>query len=346
VLHLAAVGIALEDIVAILGSDDPDGEATARILFPGPRVSVETFAANVGLSVEGLERIRLAAGLPPLDRLQPFAAASFSARDEPVFAAFNAAASLFGEAELLQFVRVMGTALAQVAEAAVAVFGTTVARRLDDQDAPRDVRFNAAVDATQALALTGPGLDTLFRFHAETAIRRLTRAREGGSFDTARLAVGFVDLVGFTPLAASLDARDLSALFDEFEGGAFDIVTAHDARLVKLIGDAVMFVAVEADAACDIALTLVEQFADETNPVTPRGALALGEMLVRAGDYYGPVVNLAARAADLAVPGEILVSREVVAAASDAFTFEPAGRRALKGFAEPVALATLARRPA
>jgi len=317
-----------------------------RLLFPGPRLSAHEFAAHVGLSVEQLDRIRRAAGLPPLDAAS--GAAVFSVRDEPTFAAVNAGVALFGEESILQFVRVMGSALAQVAEAAVALFGARVARPLSEQHAPADVHFKVGIDATQALVAVGPGLDTLFRFHAETAIRRLSRARADlASFETGRLAVGFVDLVGFTPIAERMDARQLGELFDDFEGRAFDVITQHDARLVKLIGDAVMFTTVDVDAACDIALTLVEQFSDAANPVTPRGALAFGEMLVRGGDYYGPVVNLAARAAELAVPYEILVSEEVVAAAGEGYRCEPAGRRLLKGFAQPVMLSTVARtRPA
>jgi adenylate cyclase len=144
-------------------------------------------------------------------------------------------------------------------------------------------------------------------------------------------------------MAEQMAARQLSEVFDEFEGLAFDVIADHDARLVKFIGDAVMFVSIDADAACDIALTLVERFSDRDNPVTPRGALALGEMLVRGGDYYGPVVNLAARAADLAVPYEVLVSADLADAAGDDFRFEPGGRRLLKGFSAPVSLASLVR---
>ncbi len=221
----------------------------------------------------------------------------FSARDERVFAAFGAGSSLFGEDVLLQFVRVMGFSLAQIAEAAIALFSTHVATPLTEQHASPEVQFKAELDATAALASIGPSLETLFRFHADTAIRRLTRAQaDSGTLHTARLTVGFIDLVGFTPIAEHMDARELAHLFDEFEGLAFDVIAQHDARLVKLIGDAVMFTTLDADAACDIALTLVEQFSDDANPVTPRGALALGDMLVRGGDYYGPIVNLAARA--------------------------------------------------
>ena len=88
---------------------------------------------------------------------------------------------------------------------------------------------------------------TVFRLHAATAIRRLSRAREGSqSGELARLAVGFVDLVGFTPLAASLGSEQLGSVFDRFERVAADVIADHDARMVKLIGDAVMFSAVDA----------------------------------------------------------------------------------------------------
>jgi adenylate cyclase len=315
---------------------------TTRLLFPGQRVLFDEFAERVGMPVEQIERVRLAAGLPHVGRdpRKPV----FGAHDETTFAVLKAGIEMFGEPALLQFLRVVGSALSQIAEAAVAIFSAQIAGPLEDQQAPEDVQMKAVIDATRTLAAAGAGLDMLFRFHAETAIRRLSRAQEGASSHvSARLAVGFVDLVGFTPLAAALDVRQLNELFDVFEARASEVITMHDARLVKLIGDAVMFTAPDADSASEIALTLVEDFADDTNPVTPRGALALGEMLIRAGDYYGPIVNLAARAADLAVPYEVLVSEEVAATAGPAFRFEPAGRRLLKGFAEPLPLATLLR---
>ena len=340
--YLSDAGLPADDIVAILVAEEPGVEAAFRVLFPNPRMTKEEFSEQVGWSPDDLDRIRRTSGLPPSERAS--GAPLYSARDEPTFAALHIGAAMFGEDAIFRFVRVMGSATAQVAEAAVALFGTVIAQPLAAQHASEAVRFKAEIDATQSLGYAGASLDTLFRFHAETAIRRLNRAREGvESFESPRLVVGFIDLVGFTPLAANIDAAQLAALFDEFESIAFDVIVDRDGRVVKLIGDAIMFVALDADAACDIALTLVEQFRDTQNPVTPRGALALGEMLMRGGDYYGPVVNLAARAGDLAVPYEVLVSEELAAAVGPQFSFEPAGRRLLKGFAEPVALATLAR---
>src|SRR6185369_5504341 len=109
-----------------------------------------------------------------------------------------------------------------------------------------------------------------------------------------------------------------------------DVVTSRGCRLVKLIGDEVMFVTLDAAAACDAALALLDEFAAHAT-VTPRGALAAGDLLVRGGDYYGPIVNLASRVAELAVPRELLVTAAVAdEVRSDVLRFEPAGKRMLK----------------
>lgn len=75
--------------------------------------------------------------------------------------------------------------------------------------------------------------------------------------------------------------------------------------------------------------------------VDARGALTYGDVLARGGDYFGPVVNLAARLGHLAAPGELLATAEFVDALQGALRFEPAGRRQLKGLAEPVPTVSL-----
>jgi len=177
-------------------------------------------------------------------------------------------------------------------------------------------------------------LQVLFTGHMERAIRRMRDVRPRKSVDTATLAVGFVDLVGFTPLTQQLSARELAGLIDEFEARAFDVAAEQDGRVVKLIGDEVMFVASTAAAGCEIALTLAEGFRDRPG-VTPRGGVAFGEVLTRGGDYYGTIVNVAARIADLAIPHEVLVTAEVedtARAAGVPLAFAPAGRRMLDAF--------------
>ena len=112
--------------------------------------------------------------------------------------------------------------------------------------------------------------------------------------DTVRGCVGFVDLVGSTTLSRRLSPRELAAFVDRFEEVASAVATRFGGRVVKFIGDEVMVVTARPGAACDIALTLIERFAAD-GTVTPRGGIASGALLDRSGDYYGPVVNLAAR---------------------------------------------------
>jgi adenylate cyclase len=204
--------------------------------------------------------------------------------------------------------------------------------------AQENLRAIESLDGVQAI------LQLLFRAHMAAATRRLRAARPRASVDTAPLAVGFVDLVGFTPLAQRMSPRELREVVERFEDTAHDVVTARGGRLVKVIGDEVMFIAVDPAVACDIALTLVERFAGDAS-VKPRGGIAVGDLLVRGGDYYGPIVNLAARVADLAVPAEMLVTQEVAAHGGAGLRFEPAGKRMVKGLDAPVSLLAVERAP-
>src|SRR5207302_3377246 len=122
------------------------------------------------------------------------------------------------------------------------------------------------------------------------------RTATSGAATTSDLTVGFLDLVGSTALAERLAADELGALISEFERDATERVTAVDGRVVKMIGDEVMFVTNDATAACTVALEIAEQV--EAHPVLPRlrGSLAAGGLVRGYGDYYGPVVNTAARA--------------------------------------------------
>jgi adenylate cyclase len=286
-----------------------------------------------------IERLRRAAGLPRAASQ----ARVFTEDNVQSFAGFRAGAEMFGEPATLQFVRIIGSGLARVAEAAVSLFLSQVQRPLMAGHASELAVAKADLEARQLLVTVSLFMDSLFRLHAEEAIRRSRRERV--DYDTSQLAIGFVDLVGFTPLAQQLAMRELAALVDDFEARAFDIAIEQDGRVVKLIGDEVMFVAPSAAAGCEIALTLAEGFRDRPG-ITPRGGVAVGALLMRGGDYYGPEVNLAARLAELAIPYEILVSSAVQREAQRtraSLTFAPAGRRLLKGFAEPLEVFAAAR---
>jgi class 3 adenylate cyclase len=70
-----------------------------------------------------------------------------------------------------------------------------------------------------------------------------------------------------------------------------------------------------------------------------RGGLASGRVMMRDGDVFGPVVNLAARAVKVAQPGEVLVTADLAEAAG--LRTEPRGHHRLKGVTSDVELRRL-----
>ena len=131
------------------------------------------------------------------------------------------------------------------------------------------------------------------------------------------LAVGFADMVGFTMLSQHLGDDELAAVVSRFEALAHDTVVALGGRVVKMIGDEVMFVVPTATGAASIGLSLAEAYAGDELLSDVRVALAIGPVLIQDGDFYGPVVNLASRLVGVANPGTVLASDEFRVALED-----------------------------
>jgi adenylate cyclase len=127
-----------------------------------------------------------------------------------------------------------------------------------------------------------------------------------GLASSAALTVGFADLVSYTRLAQRLQQRELGILVQRFEGLASDVVTAGGGRVIKTIGDEVLFTAQDAVSGAVIALSLSEQMAVDDVVPDVRVGLAHGMVLRSLGDVYGPTVNLASRLTGLAQPGTVV----------------------------------------
>ena len=131
-------------------------------------------------------------------------------------------------------------------------------------------------------------------------------AGEGDVATASPLTVGFADLVSYTRLSQRLEQHELGALVQRFEGLAADVVTAGGGRVVKTVGDEVLFTADDPAAGAVIGLSLSEQMAVDDVVPDVRVGLAHGQVLRSLGDVYGPTVNLASRLTALAQPGTVV----------------------------------------
>jgi adenylate cyclase len=120
------------------------------------------------------------------------------------------------------------------------------------------------------------------------------------------LTVGFADLVSYTQLSQRLPQRELGVLVQRFEGLASDVVTAGGGRVIKTIGDEVLFTTDDPVSGAVIALSLSEAMAVDDVVPDVRVGLAHGTVLRSLGDVYGPTVNLASRLTSLAQPGTVV----------------------------------------
>ncbi len=118
------------------------------------------------------------------------------------------------------------------------------------------------------------------------------------------MAVCFVDIVGYTSRSKGLDEAELVSWLECFEDAATGLVVDHGGRIIKTIGDEVLFVADRAADAAEAALLMTERGADEDDDFPAvRAGLAYGDVVSRLGDVFGPTVNIASRLTSVARPG-------------------------------------------
>lgn len=292
--------------------DPPDPwRALADALLGPAELTALDVARDSGIEPDESRRLWRALGFPPV------------ADDERIFTRADVAilqevrtlleVDVAHHDDLVQITRVIGQALARVADAQV----TASAARLEQMNAASPDALDPAVIA-ERVATLAPRLEQflayVWRRHLMAALRR--RAAQPSALDRS-LAVGFADLVGFTALSQALAPHELAHAVDRFEAIAYEHIPEHGGRVVKTIGDEVMFAADAGVDAARIALALADAYARESDLPGVRVGLASGPTLSWEGDLYGPTVNLASRLVNLARPNSVLVSDDLGRALQD-----------------------------
>jgi len=181
----------------------------------------------------------------------------------------------------------------------------------------------------------------VFVEHVESALEQAGLYRR---FDRPT-AMCFLDITGYTRLTEERSDEAAAELAARLAGLVRRSSLEHGGTPVKWLGDGVMFYFREPGAAVLAALEMAEVVGSHGLPPAHVGIHA-GPVVFQDGDYFGRTVNLAARIADYARPGEVLVSQEVVDAADRGpVAFTEIGPVELKGVPGTLRL-HIAHRPA
>lgn len=222
---------------------------------------------------------------------------------------------LFSAEAVLRNMRSDAQALTRIAMSNLQLVNAEVAEPLRE-DGGNDVAVALALaDAARSLLPdTIPLLASSFRRILTHLVSTEIVAVGSRAVPDQAVAVGFVDVVGYTSLSARIDPGGLDEVLEAFEALCYRAADEHEGvQLVKFLGDAAMYVGVDATSLAatliEIVLATDDEPALEGSPM--RGGLGAGPVLMRAGDYFGPPVNVAARLTDHARPGTVLADEHL-----------------------------------
>ena len=303
-------------------------EQITRSIVGNPTYTRVEVAEAVGFPVEHATRLWRAMGFPEVGDDEPV----FTGRD---IDALRTAMSLVrtgivDDDTLVTLTRTMAQALSRLAVAHHDLAVDYLARTM--QTGPENQAALAAAVADDVLPAVSSLLDYIWRRHlASAAESTLTATGPVGAGATVA-AVGFADLEGFTELSRALSAEELGQLVESFESMAAIVVGAHHGRVVKTVGDEVMFTSSDVGAAAEIASDLATS--DDDSLPAIRVGFAYGPVLTKMGDLYGPTVNIASRLTGIAYPGSVVVDREAAAALEQlpGWRLRPMKRRSVRGY--------------
>jgi adenylate cyclase len=182
----------------------------------------------------------------------------------------------------------------------------------------------------------------VWRRHLAAAVARTAAlsAREE-DLHTTELTVGFADIVSFTALSNELSEDRIGDLVELFEARCADVVAAHRGRVIKSIGDSVLFVNDDPIQAYDTAEGIITVVGRDSRMPDVRVGLASGSVVMRLGDVFGPPVNMASRLTGVARRNRIIIDAHTAELLpDDQFETRPLPARPVRGFGivEPVSV--------
>jgi len=309
------------------------------ILGEEPVLTATDVAEQTGVTVDQARRLWRALGFP--DRGLEVAFTSSDAQ---------AVGTLFElvDAKLINFdmavnlTRAVGQTMARLAEWEVGTLSQRV-QELESGDGALGGRAEAALHLVNHL---GEPFERLllyvWRRHLAAAVARLEAlGPDEEDLQSTTMTVGFADLVGFTALSNELDQERIGDLVEIFESRCADVVAGQHGRVIKTLGDGMLFVNDDPIRAFDTAEGIIQVVGRDPRMPDVRVGLASGPVVMRLGDVFGPPVNLASRMTAVARRNRIIVDGATAGLLpADQFESRPLPARPVRGFGlvEPVAV--------
>ena len=316
---LVGLGATEEELIEAERTQLGAGLALELILRTGSHSTFEDAATSAGLSFEQAARWWRGMGFP-----NPTATTPIPDELRVVLQLVGRGATdMLGPDTALALSRVLGATTYRVAEAIVDAFRV----RYEGPSLRTGTTYSEVVktyaELTRSLlpAFT-EAMNAIFRQHLIDIASGTWSFDEEGSTSSRDLAVGFVDMVGYSSLSRTVTSGGLADLVVRFEDLVTEITGRHNGHVVKLIGDGAMFVSPNVSTACDIALEMVERFSDDEFLPPVHVGISAGPLIALQGDYFGDAANVAARLHAIAPASTVLVDETVVQRCGDTRSFE------------------------
>lgn len=329
--YLTRLGFTADEMVAAERQGRLFGLAGDALLWSGPQTyTLRTAADAVGVTVEDIEHAWAMLGLTIADPDTP----TLSQADVDGLATWAAMRMQMDPDAADGFLRVLGANIARVAEAISSMIRTSRPKMWLGLTGDELATAQAYREAAHFVPRIGAMIDAIYRHHL-VSTRTFIEGVVSGPSASLVCGVGFADLSGFTALTQQLTPAELSTMLSEFGATVSDVVHADGGRVVKFLGDAVMWVSSDPERLAKAALDLVDHPRAHEAGLQVRAGLGYGPIVAINGDYFGNAVNLAARLVAAASPGQILADGAVHQQLPEwpAVVQEPLQ---LKGFDDPV----------
>jgi adenylate cyclase len=226
-------------------------------------LTLDEVARRTGVEPAFAAQVWRALGLPPGEPGEMV----YTRRDLEGIRVLAAMRSIFADEDLLEAASVLGLAMSQVAASNVELFRRRVGTQLPGLRGNLDAVLRNAAMVDLMLPTVGVLLEQVHRRHLEAAVRgesvEAVEEAEGALPGQVDLCVGFADLVGFTAASETLQPMQVGEMAGALVRHAEEALPRHGARIVKTLGDAVMFTAPDAPAGAAAAVALMERAASD-----------------------------------------------------------------------------------